>query len=550
MFPASDASTSPNSPVQRSTRALRRRLGCVRACGARSLGAAAAPAGSLILSNGAVPAAVVEVQGGAIVGSTNADQTIAHYLGVPFAAPPIGALRWRPPEPVAPWQGVLETIHMAPAGPQPLPPPGSFYQKEFFPTSERQSEDCLYLNVWTPARSPGEKLPVMVWFYGGGFVQGSGSLPTFVAESLARLGVVVVTINYRLGPLGFLALPELDQESPDRVSGNYGLLDMIAALRWVREQIAGFGGDPHAVTIFGQSAGGFGVNAMMASPLAEGLFKRAIVQSYPMFGIFETTQTLAQAKERGQKFVAALGSRSLAQMRMIPSAELVRTMGANAVEFGLRPNVDGRGLPRDLPDMIAHRANATALMIGSTYDEGTALLSATTPVALAAWARRLFGAQGEAIAKLYKGSDDESAFVAQDRMLSDYMFAASMREAEVFATTGAPAYVYRFTRRAPGSDPVTVGAFHSSELVYVFGTQRSVDRPWADRDRELSAQMQQYWTNFAKTGDPNGRGLPEWPRHGSSENDVMELGDATRSIGGLEPQSQAAFDAHLATRLK
>ena len=199
----------------------------------------------------------------------------------------------------------------------------------------------LYLNVWTPARLPSEKLPVMVWFYGGGFVQGSGSLPSFDGEALAHRGVIVVTINYRLGPLGFLALPALDQESADHVSGNYGLLDMVAALRWVQNNVGGFGGDPGNVTIFGQLAGAFGVNAMMASPLAYGLFRRAIVESYPMFGISAPTQSFAQAEEGGQKFAASIGSGSLADLRMIASTDLVRAMGGNAIAFGLRPNVDG-----------------------------------------------------------------------------------------------------------------------------------------------------------------------------------------------------------------
>ena len=185
--------------------------------------------------------------------------------------------------------------------------------------------------------------------------------------------MVVVTINYRLGPLGFLALPELDQESSDHVSGNYGLLDMIAVLRWVRDNIAGFGGDPGDTTIFGQSAGAFGVNAMMASPLAKGLFKRAIVESYPMFGLSAPTQTLAQAEDGGQELAAAAGAKSLADLRMVASTDLVRTIGSNAIGFGLRPNVDGHVLPQDLPDMIARQPNGTALMIGSNYDEGTQL---------------------------------------------------------------------------------------------------------------------------------------------------------------------------------
>ena len=515
-----------------------------------TLRAVASAAALVLLLAAAAEGGTVQVEGGAILGTTGSDGAVTHYLGVPFAAAPIAGLRWRPPQPLAPWQGVLETVHAAPACPQPLPPPGSFYQKEFFLTSERQSEDCLYLNLWTPARAADEKLPVMVWFYGGGFVQGSGSLPSFDGEALAHRGVVVVTINYRLGPLGFLALPALDQESPDHVSGNYGLLDMIAALRWVQNNVGGFGGDPGNVTIFGQSAGAFGVNAMMVSPLARGLFQRAIVQSYPMFGIGGPTQSLAQAEEGGAKYVATVGAATLPDLRMIPSTDLTRTMGANAVAFGLRPNVDGHVLPHDLPEMIAaHRANAAALMIGSNYDEGTELLPATTPDGLAALERRRFGAEGDDIAKLYRGVDSESATAAQDRMLADYVFAASTREAQAFAEPGKPAYVYRFTRLAPGSDPIKVGAFHSAELAYVFGTQASIDRPWSDRDRMLSDQMEQYWTNFAKTGDPNGAGLPQWPRYGSSANDVMGLGDKTGAIPILDPERKAPFDAYLATRL-
>jgi para-nitrobenzyl esterase len=504
----------------------------------------------LLLTVVSARAETVAVQGGAILGTASADGAVARYLGVPFAAAPVAGLRWRPPQPVAPWQGVLETTHTAPACPQPLPAPGSFYQTEFFRTSERQSEDCLYLNVWSPAHRAADKLPVMVWFYGGGFVQGSGSLPSFDGTALARHGVVVVTINYRLGPLGFLALPALDAESPNHVSGNYGLLDMIAALRWVRDDIAGFGGDAGNVTIFGQSAGALGVNAMMASPLAHGLFRRAIVESDPMFGMADPMQTLAQAETGGVIFAHAIGVEALDDLRMVPSTELIRVMGTGAIRFGLRPNVDGHVLPHDLPETIAsHRGNGSSLLIGTNYDEGTELLPPTTPDALALLAQRRFGAQGDAIAKLYAGTDDASATSMQDRMQSDYLFAASAREALAFSGEGSPAYLYRFTRLAPGSDPIKVGAFHSAELAYVFGTQASIDRPWSARDRELSEQMQSYWTNFAKTGDPNGEGLPAWPRFDAAQQEAMQLGDVTQPIAVLDAQRKNVFDLYLNTRL-
>jgi para-nitrobenzyl esterase len=511
---------------------------------------AAIAAGLLLLLAAAAEAASVQVQGGAILGTASVDGAITHYLGVPYAAAPIAGLRWRPPQPVAPWQGILETVRAAPACPQLLPKPGSFYQNEFFLTSERQSEDCLYLNISAPMRGQTEKLPVMVWFHGGGFAQGSGSLSSFEGDALARRGVVVVTINYRLGPLGFLALPALDQESPDHVSGNYGLLDMVAALHWVQDNVVGVGGDPDNVTIFGQSAGALGVNAMMASPLAHGLFRRAIIESDPMFGMNDPMQTLAQAEQGGEKFASAVGADSLADLRMVAGTDLVRAMGSNAIGFGLRPNVDGHILPHDLPEMIAsHHDNGAALLIGTNYDEGTQLLPATTPEGLAALARRRFGAQGDQVAGLYNGADDEHATAAQDRMQSDYLLAASARQAQLVAERGEPAYVYRFTRLAPGSDPVKVGAFHSAELAYVFGTQASIDRPWSARDHALSEQMQQYWTNFAKNGNPNGEGLPEWPRFAASGQQIMELGDATQPIAALDPQRKALFDAYLTTRL-
>jgi para-nitrobenzyl esterase len=510
---------------------------------------AAAAALSLTLSAQAW-VSTVHIEGGEVVGTNSPDGAVARYLGVPYAAAPVAGLRWRPPQPVASWQGVLEATHFAPACPQPLPPSGSFYQTEFFKTSERQSEDCLYLNVYTPAHASTDRLPVMVWFHGGGFAQGSGSLPSFDGDALARNGVVLVTINYRLGPLGFLALPELDAESPDHVSGNYGLLDMAAALRWVQANIAGFGGDARNVTIFGQSAGALGAGAMMASPLARDLFRRAIVESDPMFGMNDPTQTLSQSEQGGAKFVEALHGRTVAELRMLPSTELVRTMGTSAIAFGLRPNVDGHVLPRDLPELIAKgQGNGAFLLIGTNFDEGTELLQPTTPEGLAALAKRRFGAQGDAIANIYRGTDAPSATAAQDRMQSDYLMAASAREALVFAKQGKPAYAYRFTRLAPGSDPIKVGAFHSAELAYVFGTQPSIDRPWQPRDQELAQQLQRYWTNFAKTGDPNGEGLPAWPRFDAGSETVMELGDVTRPIGVLDDQRKALFDAYLSTRL-
>jgi para-nitrobenzyl esterase len=527
-------------------------LGTIRPCGTNVVSTLrlAIVAALLFTLSPDARAAATHIEGGEIVGVTSSDGAIVRYLGIPYAAAPIAGLRWRPPQPVVPWQGALETTHFASACLQPLPVPGSFYQKEFFLTSERQSEDCLYLNVYLPAHANTDRLPVMVWFHGGGFVQGSGSLPSFDGDALARQGIMLVTVNYRLGPMGFLTLPELDAESPDHVSGNYGLLDMVAALRWVQVNAGNFGGDARNVTIFGQSAGALGVGTMMASPLARDLFRRAIVESDPMFGMNDPTQTLSQSEQGGAKFVDAVKAHTLAELRMLPGPDLIRAMGTSAIGFGLRPNVDGHVLPRDLPETVATgQGNGESLLIGTNFDEGTELLPATTPDGLAALARRRFGTEGEAIAAIYHGTDGPSATSAQDRMQSDYLMAASAREAQIFAARGMPAYMYRFMRLAPGSDPIAVGAFHSAELAYVFGTQASIDRPWQPRDRELSHEMQLYWTNFARTGDPNGAGLPTWPRFESANEKVMELGDATRAIEVLDAQRKGLFDAYLSTRL-
>ena len=245
----------------------------------------------------------VTVASGALSGLASRDGLVRSFKGVPYAAPPVGALRWRAPQAVTAWQGTREANRFSPVCPQPSPAPGGFYQREFFQTVEAQSEDCLYLNVWTAAPPGADPRPVMVFFHSGGNVAWSGSMSAFDGSYLARKGAVVVTINYRLGPFGFLAHPELDAESPNQVSGNYALLDQQAALRWVKTNIAAFGGDPERITIFGQSAGGTNVGYAVASPLAKGLFRRAIIESGAIFGTAGPTSNLASAEEGGKKLV-------------------------------------------------------------------------------------------------------------------------------------------------------------------------------------------------------------------------------------------------------
>ncbi len=490
----------------------------------------------------------ITVASGALSGYASRDGLVHSFKGIPYAAPPVGALRWRPPQAVTAWQGTREANRFASICPQPSPIPGAFYQREYFQTAEAQSEDCLYLNVWTAAPAGAAPRPVMVFFHSGGNSGWSGSMPIYDGTNLARKGAVVVTINYRLGPFGFLAHPDLDAESPNHVSGNYGLLDQQAALRWVKANIAAFGGDPELITIFGQSAGGTDVGYALTSPLAKGLFRRAIIESGGIFGTGAFSPNLASAEEGGKKLVSELGTPSIAALRDMPAAQIVAHIGRKFAAYGLRPVIDGWGLPRTTLETIATgQQNATELLIGSVANEGTQLLPPTKPEALRAMVGQLFGSQAEPIAALYTGTDPDTATVAQDQLLSDYVAAMDRVAASLFARQGRPAWVYSFDRAAPGSDPVKVGAFHCAELAYVFGTQNTVDRPWEPVDRQLSDVMSSYWVRFAATGNPNGPDLPEWAAYDEQSRNVKEFGSRV-SVG---PGVKAAplFEAYLNSRL-
>ena len=340
----------------------------------------------------------------------------------------------------------------------------------------------------------------------------------------------------------------MDAESSNHVSGNYGLLDQQAALRWVKTNIAAFGGDPERITIFGQSGGATNVGYAMASPLAKGLFRRAIIESSQIFGTVGPTPNLAFAEEGGKKLVTELGAPSIAVLRDMPAAQIIAHVGRNVAAFGLRPVIDGWVLPRDTPEAIATgQQNATELLLGSTANEGTQLLPPSKPEALRAMIKQWFGTQAAPIAALYAGSDPDTATVAADQLLSDYVAAMARVTAGLFAREGHSAWVYSFNRAAPGSDPVRVGAFHCAELVYVFGTQHTVDRPWEAIDRQLSEVMSSYWVRFAATGNPNGPDLPEWPAFNEQTRHVQEFGSRVSVGPGLK--AAPLFEAYLSTRL-
>ncbi len=461
------------------------------------------------------------------------------FKGIPYAAPPVGELRWKPPQPVTPWKKVRECTQFGPSCPQPSS--GEVFYLDVGATAE----DCLYLNVWTPAKSKADRLPVMVWIHGGSFVTGSGSMAVYSGANLASKGVVLVTINYRLGPFGFLAHPALTAESPQRTSGNYGLLDQVAALQWVKRNIAAFGGDPERVTVFGESAGAISILDLLVSPLAHGLFQRAIVQSGILldagFGV-STAATLAEAEEAGTKFAERLGISStgdvLRELRAKSPADLLAAMpGEDLMEGGLvwKPVADGYVLP-DLPTRLWLQAEQrpVPLLIGSNADEGNAFLSGLTasPEEFRRQLAEIFGPLASEAQSLYPVQTSADIVPAFSRMLTEVGFASTARFAARVMSESAPAYLYQFTR-VPFGNPL--GAFHGVEIPYVFGNldMFSALGQIQEVDRQLSETLMGYWTRFATTGDPNGDGAVEWPRYSSGEDLHLELGDVIQVGSGL-----------------
>jgi len=459
---------------------------------------------------------VVTVDGGQLRGTTASGVRV--FKGIPFAAPPVGALRWKPPQPVVAWSGVKAADTFGAQCMQQPYPAGSPYASAPQPTSE----DCLYLNVWTAARR-GDKRPVMVWIHGGAWTRGSGSTPAYDGSVLAKKGVVVVTTNYRLGVLGFFAHPQLTKESLNHASGNYGILDHVAALKWVQKNIAAFGGDPSRVTIFGESGGSWSVNVVQATPLAKGLFHRAIGESG---GQFAGAPALAEAERRGVAFATEVGARTLADLRALPAEKLL-----GIEEFRTRVNVDGYVLPEDVRSIFAHRKqNSVPVLVGSNANEMTTLSDVGEfPTSLLEYRRQIavrfpgFSKQYEAAYPVKTEADIPGALLVVGR---DQAFTAEMRTwARMVTAAGQKAFLYQFTHVPPSPNAKAWGAYHASEIAYVFGTLRNRDWPYTQTDFELSNEMSSYWSNFAITGDPNGRGLPAWKPYDQAQEPYLELGD-------------------------
>ena len=490
------------------------------------------------------------------------DGAMLAYKGIPFAASPVGDLRWRPPQPPEPWEGERDatefgaSCHQAPAADE-----GFYAQPEL-----TESEDCLFLNIWVPADHVDAGFPVMVWIHGGGFMFGSSSLPLYDGEALARAGVVVVTVNYRLGLLGFFAHPALTAESPNGASGNQGLHDQVAALQWVRDNIAAFGGDPSNVTIFGESAGSISVCYLAATPLADGLFQKAIGQSGGCFArhaslsstegaVVDTAvpnQLTGSGHEIGLKLAAALGAEgegaeAIAALREQDAATMIGTLQEAEVVAPWRSIfVDGHMFPDQMRRLMEGK-KGVAYILGSTADEGTALFMGMPEPSLEDWQEGIREAQGEH-AELFLAAyaDDAAASTATatQNMMGDELFTWEMRTwARLATAAGSSAYLYVFNH-APEVEEYgrSLGAYHGSEIAYIFGNGSDL---WGDTDRELSATMQAYWVNFARTWSPNGDGLPTWPVYGDDDL-TFELDADPQPLAGFRDAKLDAHEAALA----
>jgi para-nitrobenzyl esterase len=468
----------------------------------------------------------VKVDGGTLEGVVGTDPTVRVFKGVPFAAPPVGARRWKAPQPMPAWGGVRKADEWGTRCMQ-GPMWGPLVSRE-----REMGEDCLYLNVWTTARSAKEKRPVLVVFHGGGFAAGSASEPRCDGEWFAKQGIVVVAPNYRLSLFGFMAHPELTKESGGKGSGNYGMLDQAAALQWVQRNVAAFGGNPRNVTINGESAGSLSVSALMVSPLTKKLVHKAIGQSGAFFtspsgGMAE--KSLVEKEEDGVKFAASVGAGSLAELRAKPAAELLAAV-MQAGGWGYSPGVDGYFLPEKAAAIYAAgQQTPIPLLAGWTSSEMGMSVAMNpqkpTPQTFLEQLKKQFGERAESALKVYPASTDEETLRSAADLASDLFISYSTwKWIETHAQTGhAPIYRYRFDRVLPDpKKPRSFGAIHASDIEYAFNTLDSKKADWQPEDRQAALTMATAFAHFIKTGNPNGPGVPEWPEFGKTR-EVMHL---------------------------
>ena len=501
--------------------------------------------------------AVVAVEGGRLAGAPSPlGDDVTMYRGVPFAAPPVGDLRWRPPQPAPAWDGMRDATEAGPACMQRAIPAevGRFYN----PGVDRMSEDCLYLNIWTAA-APEDRAPVLVWIHGGGLAIGNGADITYDGTRLAQRGVVLVTINYRLGAFGYLAHPLLSAESEHGASGNYGTLDQVAALRWIQRNIAAFGGDPSRVTIFGESAGSWSVNHLMATPLARGLFHGAIGESGGGFGSRGRAEPKEEIESAGERFVEALLGEGVT-----PSLEALRAAGAEAVQAVVpelvrsTATVDGWVFPDTVYNIFAAGAqHDVPVIVGSNADEMSILGGAAGAETLEQYHESIrdeYGEHADAFLETFPAATDDEARQARMASGTDATFGWEMRTwARMMETVSSPAYLYFFRRIPPAPDAERYGAYHTAEIAYVFDNFGVSPHPYANRDytatdRRLSDILASYWVNMAATGNPNAEGLPEWPAYDSGADAALHIGDTITVEQGTRKDRLDFFDRYYAAQ--
>jgi para-nitrobenzyl esterase len=481
----------------------------------------------------------VKTANGMLEGVTEASG-IRSYKGVPFAQPPVGNLRWKEPQAPQNWSGIRKADHFGAQAMQ-----RALYSDMQF-RSAGNSEDCLYLNVWTPAKLANEKLPVLVYFYGGGFNAGDGSENRYDGEALAKRGIVTITVNYRLGIFGFMAHPELTKESPNHASGNYGLLDQHAALVWVQKNIAAFGGDPKRITIGGESAGSMSVSGQVASPLSKGLFAGAIGESGALLGNLSPS-TLTAAEQNGVKFATTAGATSIADLRKIPADKLLEL----SAKSRFSTTIDGYFLPES-PQAIfaAGKQMHVPLLAGWNSAEGgyTAILGKDEPTVAnyTAAIQKQYGDRAAEILKVYAPATDADVSRVATELASDKFIAFSTwKFVDMQSKTGgSPVYRYYFTHKRPayadGKPNNSPGAVHSAEIEYALGNLATNKAyAWTADDLTVSETMQQYFANFIKTGNPNGKGLAKWEvlKPGSPNLMVIDV-ECRQKVSDTEPRYQ------------
>lgn len=494
----------------------------------------------LIYSMGLNAADLVKTEAGRIDGTVSKDSRIRIYKGIPYAMPPVDQNRWKAPQPTQASNDVLHAVNFGARCMQ-----GRIYDDMVF-RDKGPSEDCLYLNVWTPAKNAKANLPVMFWIHGGGFAAGSSSEPRQDGENLARKGVVVVSLNYRLGIFGFFTHADLAKESGHNSSGNYGLMDQAAALKWVQKNIAAFGGDPRKVTIFGESAGSFAVSALMASPMSKELLHGAIGESGAFFSMTLAARPHDETEKTDSEFAKrALGTDEIGVLRAKPAEEIMQAALKERSTVRFAPNIDGYFLAESVPSIYeSGKQSHVPLLAGWNADENSFKSVFKDQQAnvenLKKWAHEEFGSKAEDFLKLYPAADDEQAKrSAQDYAGDRFIAYSTWRWIEAHSKSGkSPVYRYRFEQAPPGAkspDAKWRGAYHSADIEFVFNVLPSKDLPWSANDEKLADQVSSYWANFAKTGNPNGKGLPKWPAYNKGQQrEVMHL--------ATEPKAAPAKD--------